>query len=280
MGTRVKAPREVVRAALRSPRCFADFPQSEVDILERSSEAWHYARGEIIAERGDPASGLWIIASGSVTGHRSSPNGKYFLQGVLWPGDMFGLMPVMDGLPMPLSHAARRDCLVIFIPRAALLETLRDAGRLYGVCTYLCARSRIDYEGIFIRSAESLTCRLAKFLAYLPRRAVFLSSGEPGSPTWVDPAPIDLTQDELAAMLGVARQTLNRTLALFFRQGIVVRDGEQIHVASFRKLLPYMEENEPLIDVWRAEVLSWDEWLKKGEPGIVIPSSPGIEARL
>jgi CRP/FNR family transcriptional regulator, cyclic AMP receptor protein len=270
----------VIGAALRAPRCFADFPQSEMDILERSAEAWHYTRGETIAERGDPPSGLWVIASGSVTGHRTTPNGKYFLQGVLWPGDLFGLMPLIDGWPMPLSHAARRDCLIVFVSRAALLETLRDASRMYSVCAQICARNRVDYEAVFTASVESLRCRLAKYLAYLPRRSTFLSMGEPGSPTWVDPSPIDLTQDELAAMLGVARQTLNRTLAPFLRQGIVVRDGEQIRIASFRALLPYMEENEPLPDVWRAQILNWDEHLRKGEPEPFRPGSPRMEAQL
>ncbi|HTT99151.1 MAG TPA: Crp/Fnr family transcriptional regulator [Rhizomicrobium sp.] len=251
-----------------------------MDILERSAEVWHYKRGETIAERGDPAPGVWIIASGSTTSHRSTPNGIYFLQGVLWPGDMFGVNPVIDGWPMPLSHSARRDSLIVLIPRAALFETLRDAERMRSFCTQACLSARSTYESVFAACAESVTCRLAKYLSFLPRRAAFDSMGEPGSPTWVDPAPIDLTQDELAAMLGVARQTLNRTLAPFLRQGIVVRDGEQIRVANFRKLLPYMEENEPLPDIWRNQILSWDEHLRKAEPNRLKAVTPRIEARL
>jgi hypothetical protein len=45
----------------------------------------------------------------------------------------------------------------------------------------------------------------------------------------------------------------------FLRKRIVARDGESIRVIDFRGLLAVMEEDEPLPDIWRDEILSWDE---------------------
>jgi len=265
---------ELIPQALRAVRCFDDWPAEVLARMTAAAELWHYEKGQVVAERGDPPKGLWIIASGSLTSHRTAPNGKYYLHGVLWPGYMIGLMPVLDDWPMPWSHAARRDSHVAFVPRAALVEALNDARCLRDISTLLCQRSRVDGETIFTRTAESLNCRLAKTLAYLPRRSL-IPIDDPGDPSWADPSPIDLTQEELAATLGVARQTLNRALQLFLQEGIVVRDGDAIRVVNFRKLLAYMEENEPLYQDWRAEIVTWDERLRRSDPSIA-----ALEARM
>lgn len=274
MAKRLKHHLEVIPQALRAVRCFDDWPSEVLARMAAAAELWHYGKGQVVAERGDPPKGLWIIAAGSLTSHRVAPNGKYYLHGVLWPGFVIGLMPILDDWPMPWSHMARRDSHVVFVPRAALLEALNDAGCLRDICILLCQRTRVDGESIFAHSEESLTCRLAKVLAYLPRRALF-PADDSGGPGWGDPSPIDLNQDELAAMLGIARQTVNRALQPFLQEGIVVRDGDAIRVVNFRKLLPYMEENEPLYPDWRAEILTWDERLRRSDPSIA-----ALEARM
>lgn len=251
-----------IETTLRASRLFAHWPQDALAPLRKAADFRRYVRGETIAEREDPVCGLWIVASGSVTCHRSTPNGKYFLESIFWPGSVVGLTPAIDGWPMPFSHMARRDCQVVFVPRAAFLAATRESGRMEDVVVFMALRARVGYESVFTICAESLSVRVAKFLAYLPRRSLFVSEGPPGSPGWIDPAPIDLTQDELAAMLGISRQTLNRALGPFLRSGIVVRDGDMIRVVNFRKLLAVMEENEKLPEIWRNEILSWDEHLR------------------
>jgi CRP-like cAMP-binding protein len=249
----------MIAAALRGTRLFDGWPDSALDSLQDAAELWRYDKGEVVAEHGDPPKGLWLVVNGSLFGYRSTSNGKYFLQGINWPGEVFGLMPVIDGWSMPLSHSARGDCLLVFIARAAMMQAFGDGERMRSAAVFLCARSRIDYEALFTTSVESLRCRLAKYLAYLPRRSVFISEGPPGDRLWVDPSPVDLTQDEIASMMGIARQTLNRAMAPFLQDNIVVRDGDMIRVVDFKKLLAVMEENDPLHPLWRAEILSWDE---------------------
>lgn len=268
MAARLKQHLEWIPAALRAVHCFRDWPRDVLDPMEAAAELWRFAKGESVAERGDSPQGLWIVAAGSLTSHRATPTGKYYLQGVLWPGHIIGLMPILDGWPMPLSHAARRESLVVFVPRAALAEALNNARCLRDLCVLMCTRSRGDYEGLFSSNADSLSCRLAKMLAFLPRRAIFPPEGSPGGAGQADPAPIDLAQDELASMLGLARQTLNRALQPFLQDGIVVRQGDAIRVVNFKKLLARMEEDEPLSDIWRDEILSWDERLRQSDPGI------------
>ena len=262
----------MVGDVLRDAQIFADWPDAAVQELAGAAELWRYAKGEAIAARGDPASGLWLVVAGSVSSFRSSPTGRYMLLGILRPGDVTGLMSTLDGGVMPESAEARTDVIVVFMPRASLQKAMTDNRCLQSLTRALAFRTRITHESVCLRSMDSLRCQLAKLLAYLPRRSTLtMSMGPPGSPSWIDPAPMDVTQSELAAMLGVARQTINRVMKEFLRRQIITRHNESIRVVDFRGLLAILEEDEPLPPDWRAEILSWDD--QRDLPGDAPPTT-------
>jgi CRP-like cAMP-binding protein len=285
MGARIPGQKRAIVAALRAVRLFASWPDAALEELAGECELWRYDKDSVIAWRDETPRGFWCVATGSAVSYRSSAKGHYFLQGIHWPGDVFGLVATVDGLPLPLSHAARTDSTVVFVPRAAFQAALRaNVERMHELSVFICGRSRVDFEAIYAVAAESLPCRLAKFLAFLTRRSLLLSKAPLGAPGWIDASPIDLTQDEMASMLGVARQTLNRTIGSFIRDKIVVRSGDAVRIVDFRALLAVMEESEPLPSAWRAEILSWDKKLqlsKKGENFKSVPekATAGSPAR-
>jgi len=255
MGVRISGRDKWIGAALRGVHLFLDWPIAPMQELRDAAQVWSYEKNEIIANRNAPSPGLWVVAMGSAITFRNSAVGKYLLQGVHWPGDVFGLTAAIDGRPLPFSHAARTDAVVIFVPRTAfdgILRTHNEVAR--SVAIFVCTRARVEYEALYMMTAESLRQRVAKFMAYLPGRALYHLGPEPD--------PVDLTQDELASMMGVARQTLNRTIGTFVRDGIVECRGNGIHVINFKALLDVIEESEPLTPEWRNVVLSWDEILQ------------------
>lgn len=259
---------------LRRARILADWPDATVQALANAAELWRYGKGERIVDRYDPASGLWLVVNGSLTSFRSSPSGRYMLCGLLWPGDVTGLVSILDGDVIPESAEARTDVLLVFMPRPALLEAMKDNRCLSSLAKAVCFRWRVASESTYLRITDSLRCQLAKLLCYLPRRSTLaMSMGAPGDPTWIDPAPMDVTQSEIAGLLGVARQTVNRVMKEFLRKRIVARDGESIRVINFRGLLAIVEEDEPAPPDWRAEILSWDDKLDNERPSGSSPSA-------
>jgi CRP-like cAMP-binding protein len=263
MSVRVIDQEKVLAGALRDSHLFSDWPVSAVQRVREQAELWVYQAGEVITEYGDAPRGLWGVVSGCVSSYRNSQNKKTFLLGPHWRGDVFGLTAALDGHPSPLTHAARTTSLVFLIPSSALRAVLRDnADAAYAVSVFLCMRSRVEYEGTYASMVSSLRCRVAKYLAYLARgRLVLLETALDGNGS--DPSPVDLTQGELAAMIGISRQTLNRSLAPLLRANIIVRENDAIRVVNFKKLLTIIEEDEPAAPAWRAEILSWDEKLRQ-----------------
>jgi CRP/FNR family transcriptional regulator, cyclic AMP receptor protein len=254
--------RERIAATLRASQPIDGWPPDVVAALAQQSQLRQYDKGEVIEERNDPVTGLWIVASGSVRSFRSTENGLYFLNSVLWPGDPFGVAAILDGWPTQLSYSTRCESLIVFVPKAAMEDAMRDVNRMRDMAVCMALRGRVVNEGVFMVHVESLAVQLAKLLAFLPRRSHAMDEAEPETPVWTDPAPIDLTQEELADMLSVSRQSLNRTLGPFLRNGILARDGNGVRVVSFKRLLAIMEQNEPLAEYWRNEILSWDERIR------------------
>ncbi len=260
MGVRLIAQEKWVGDVLRAATIFAAWPEPILRQLTETGELWQFKKGEIVAERLDPSRGLWLMVSGSVSNFRGSPSGRYFLNNFTWPGDLLGVIPTLDNGVMPESYETRTNALLLLLPRASMEVAMADNSCLRSLARTVAFRARMSFESLYLRTTDSPRCQIAKLLAYLPRRSsVAMSAGLPGTSGWIDPAPVPVSQSELAAMLGLARQTVNRAMGEFQRDRIVARDAEAIRVISFKGLLAAMEEDEPLPPDWRAEILSWDE---------------------
>jgi CRP-like cAMP-binding protein len=170
------------------------------------------------------------------------------------------VLPAWDGVPNPYGAIARSDSLVVFIPRAVFVTAVRgDPRRIEDLATYFCTQLRQDIEGMQSRAVGSPRCLMAKYLAYLSRPSAHMSLVEPDA---VDPTAFDVTQDELAAMLNIARQTVNRLMKEMERNGVLVREGNRLRIVNFLKLLAVMEEDEPIYQTWRAQIIAWHALLQ------------------
>ncbi|HEY1629665.1 MAG TPA: Crp/Fnr family transcriptional regulator [Rhizomicrobium sp.] len=259
MGTRLFDRSELIVATLRRVQLFSKWPAETLAALESVGQLWRYAKGEAVYEATEPATGLHIVVEGSLIHGRSWPNGKYMATTIVRPGWPMNVMGAWDGIPYPNGGIARSDSLVIFVPRAAFLAAVRgDPARIEDVTLFFCSQLRQDMEGLQARSVGSLRCLMAKYLAYLSRPSIHLSLA-PGEPDAVDPTAFDVTQDELAAMLHTARQTVNRMMKEMERNGVLLREGNRLRIVNFLKLLAVMEEDEPIYSAWRAQIVAWHE---------------------
>lgn len=263
VGVKLALQTKWVGDILRATVFFSSWPEPILSKLSEGAELWRYNKGERIGERYDPCPGLHMVVSGSLSLFRNSPSGRHLLFGIAHPGDVIGLASLLDSYVRPETVEARSDALLVFLPKPALDPAMADVVCLRSLARAVAFRWRILHESYHTLAMDSVRCRIAKNLAYLPRRStLFMSFGPPGTQALIEPSPVDVTQSEIAAMMGMARQTVNRVLSEFLRKGIVARDGEAIRVISFKGLLAVMEEDEPAPADWRAEILSWDEQMK------------------
>lgn len=187
-------------------------------------------RGQAVFHEGDPGDRLYIIRSGKVKLGRRSVDGRENLLSVLGPGEMFGELSLFDPGPRTATASAVADARLFELSHGELISWMERypavASHLLGA---LARRLRRTNEALADLVFSDVPGRVAKALLDLSSRF-----GEPVE----DGLRVthDLTQEELAQLVGASRETVNKALADFTSRGWVRRDGRAVVLLDVPRL--------------------------------------------
>ena len=207
---------------LRRVPFLAVLEPADREALTQSVSRKRFRRGDIIFQKEDPAQSLFIIEKGSVRIFFPGAQGADLTLAVLGPGDFFGDLSLLDGRPRSAGAAALADTNLLILERSdfmALLLSRPEAAT--AVLARVAQRLRDTNETASDLAFLDVAGRLAKKLLDLaagngvPRRDGILLD-------------IPLTQEELANMIGVTRESVNRNLSLFRRLGMIASEGRRL----------------------------------------------------
>jgi len=220
----------LVRSALAQVRWFSDWSPDSLDILHRNAKVVHYRAQSRIYGEGDKLDGIYVLATGAIRYVAQQPNGKAVSMRFWPPGEPLGVVACLDGKGSPLDLYAHQDTAVIFVPRAALLEIMRnDFAAAWSMIELLCARSR----DMFIKIEDQLTRPLRARLAGLLMR---LAHGFGTPADHGVSIPIKLTQDEVGSMLGVSRQSIHGEIKALEREGLIEMSYGHVTLRNLEEL--------------------------------------------
>lgn len=179
--------------------------------------------GDRIASAGDEIGGLIGLVEGCLA--QSSPQRlEAAFVHLMHPGDWTGHSPLISGQPRVVSTEARTACTYALVPLAEMQRILaqfpqgwRDIARLSNESTQvaLSAATELMIPGSERRTAGALV-RIAGFMPEI-------------RPT-VQVADIPATQDEIAVIAGVSRNTMAKILAAFVERGLIEMSYRRIHI--------------------------------------------------
>jgi CRP/FNR family transcriptional regulator len=204
-------------AALRQIPLFAALGADDLAFVSRIGVERSYDRGDVILLEGDPAGALQYVRSGLVKIFKTSPEGKEQVLRLMGPGHTFNEVPALDGGPNPASAAALEPSSVYMFASADLRRLILERPAVAEAAVHsLASALRHLVELVEGLSFRHVTSRVAKIL--LDQEAAE-ARGQP---------PHRLTQQEMAAMAGTAREMVGRALkeleaagAIEMRQGRV-----------------------------------------------------------
>jgi CRP/FNR family transcriptional regulator len=189
------------------------------------------SKGETLFERGDAGDGCYWLRSGVVTVCATSATGEQRILAILGPGALIGELAMIDGLPRSATVQAVRDCSLTFISRAAFMNVLRLHPELHmEITATLAARLRQSDDDMIASSFLTVRARVARALLQFARLL--------GEETERGRVLIQhrVTQSDLAAMAGVARESVNRTLGIWQREEILGGSARDGYVVDKRQL--------------------------------------------
>jgi CRP/FNR family transcriptional regulator, cyclic AMP receptor protein len=173
---------------------------------------------EALFVAGDPGDGCYRLEQGLLKVVITSPQGEERILAMLGAGTIVGELSMIDGLPRSSSIFAVRDCTLSFISREEFGECTKQHPEIYRyLANVLAARLRETDAG----AASFLTVeeRLARALIELGE---LLGEADEAGRVVIRHK---ISQSDLAALAGVARENVSRVMSDWKRRKVVTQLG-------------------------------------------------------
>jgi CRP/FNR family transcriptional regulator, cyclic AMP receptor protein len=171
------------------------------------------SRGERLFGEGDDGDRLYVVLDGKIKLTRAAPDGRENLLSVMGPGEMFGELSLFDPRPRTASATAITDARLAALAHDKLLIWLTGRPEVaLHLLRALAQRLRRANDVMADLVFTDVPGRVAKQLLDLAGR--FGEQQDDGLHV-----NHDLTQEELAQLVGASRETVNKALADFVARG-------------------------------------------------------------
>ncbi len=215
---------------VRQAPLFAALDDDAAVALKATMARREVGRGEVLFAEGDPGDRLYIIVDGKIKLGRASGDGRENLLAILGPGEMFGELSLFDPGPRNATATAVADTSLLGVGSEDLATWLNgrpDVARQ--LLRSLARRLRRTNEALADLVFSDVPGRVAKALLDLSERF--------GTPTDEGlRVTHDLTQEELAQLVGASRETVNKALADFAARGWLRLDQRAVLLLDIDRL--------------------------------------------
>ena len=213
---------------LKSILYFSDLGLAELESIKEFIFEKIVDRAEMVLLEGESAENLYFVASGVVKVFKTSVEGKEQILSIVRPGESFNDVPIFDGGPNPVSAQAMGPVLLYGIKRNDMETIVKSHPQVaLNIIKVLASRVRHLVSLVADLSFKHVIGRVAKIL-------LEHVGGEMGH------GP-RLTQQEMAAMAGTAREVVGRSLKELEEAGAIKLDRHRIVIIDKEALLKIVE---------------------------------------
>jgi CRP/FNR family cyclic AMP-dependent transcriptional regulator len=225
---------------LRRGAWFANLPEPQQEAIVRNSVLRAYEKGRVISLEDSPPKGIFVVLEGRVRVVRTLSAGDEALLHVGEPGFWFGEYAVVTGNKTLVTVSADTDTRVLMLSKARFDRMVASAPRFYkGFASLIAERYalllRLLAEAHLLAPEDRLRGRLLEAMDCSQHEHI-----RPG------PVSLNLSQSDLAGMIGVSRQTLNELLKNLQAEGLIEVGFRRIRVTDPARLrgAPFSAQSE------------------------------------
>jgi CRP-like cAMP-binding protein len=221
---------------LKNVSFFAGLSERELNSLANCLASRTFGRGVIIFHKDSPGRTLYIIESGKVRIFVLSESGREVSVNIYGPGEVFGELALLDGLPRSAGAMVVEKATVLTLHREDFLWHLKEYPHMArSIVEILTARLRYTTAHAASLAFLDVYGRVAgKLLELADRYGV-----ERGEAVEIG---LQLTQAELGSWVAATREHVNRVLGAFRDQGLIRIDGQRITVLDRQRLKRWIVE--------------------------------------
>lgn len=193
----------------------------------------------LLYSSGSPPSGFFAVLSGEIRLEHVTRSGKFAVYRSMGPGDTFGMLSELDASPRFSDARAVNDTTVMNLTHADCQDLLRNwPGAREAFLAYICANLHKILDLLVEQQSTPPRAQIASILISIFSRGV----NDPS-------APPKLTQETLAAMAGVSRQTASKVLHEFRDMGLISMNYGKVRALDVQRLqqIATPEHGVPLV---------------------------------
>jgi CRP-like cAMP-binding protein len=217
---------------LQTTAYFSGLSSSQLEAIRPSFRVVRYDKGVNFLSEGSRSDSLFFVISGLVKVYKTSSNGKEQMLHIAPPGDSLNDVSLFDGEPNAANMVTLTPVVLYTVSRDDIMRILRENPALMmNVIKALAARIRRDAKLLEDISSSQVMGRLAK---------LFL--GRYGGEELT--AGLNLTQKDIASLVGSSREMVNRSLKIIEDMGGIRLSRRRIFVLD-KDILHNIAEGNP-----------------------------------
>jgi CRP-like cAMP-binding protein len=201
---------------------FADLGPDELQRISSLGHTRHLGTGELLFHKGDPGDALFGVRRGQIRIETGASDGSRLTLNFRGSGDLLGEVAVLDGQCRTADATAGEPTELFVLRREDLLSHLeREPKVAIKIIQLLCQRIRWQRERMQESVLQPLPVRLARRLCAL--------ASDFGS-------EVHISQEQLGLFVGAARESVNRQLQLWRKDGILDLQRGRILLLNMNRL--------------------------------------------
>ncbi|MFK8105466.1 MAG: response regulator [Saprospiraceae bacterium] len=200
--------------------------QQELEKLVENRATKTYQKKEKLFQEGNHPKRLYYIVSGKIKTYKTNEWGKEYIIGVFQAGDFIGHLPLIEGKPYTASAAAMEETVVSQVPREDFFKLLHFSQNFTARFIKVLSKSIEEKEEKLLSLAySSIRKRVAEALVRLEEDSRKTGAQE-----------IIILRDDLASLVGTAKESVIRTLTDFKNEQLIEVDHGVIKIIALDKL--------------------------------------------
>lgn len=208
-----------------------NLPSADLQLLTAHQRIQTYKKGELIFREGAYPDGIFYITGGKIKKYKVDKDGREQIIYVANTGELIGYHALLAEDRYPDFAATLEECTVVFIPKEDFLATLHQSEVFSKLLLKTLSHEYVVLSNsITMFAQKSVRERLAMQLIVL--REKYKVNVHPG-----DPVEINMGRDDLASLVGTARENVVRMLTEFKESNILTTKGRKIIVEDVNKLI-------------------------------------------
>jgi CRP-like cAMP-binding protein len=207
---------------------FGALPLAERKAMLAVADTVQFRAGEMLYHKGDATGGFYGVVQGAFKVSTLGEDGREGILSVVEAGNWFGEASLVDGLPRPHDATAVQASMVLMIQPQSFKRLMQRTAFARAIAVLLCGRVRVLYGLVEDAMLRSTRTRIARRLLTLARGDATMASDARAS--------VAVSQEALAMMLGITRQTLSKELKVLVRDGVLSLGYGRIEIVSMADL--------------------------------------------